>query len=631
MVRTAHEPVTAARARTLDALRRIARRPRAFVRAVRAHPGTVAAQRRARPLFARASLAVRALGSRRTEREEWASFAAGIAARSPSSPALVRSVSIVVMVPDGRRAAYLSGVTRSGPNPVDLVVARFSQHETLASAAARVAAETNGDLLCFILASTTVIDTEWLARLAAPVDGTVIVAAAPLVVHPLRTPSHATPHDGRVRARGLTLDVAHDAPSLRACEAGARPTVAGPPVAVPGATAACLLVDRRAYAAAGSLPDLGEPDLAAFELCRRLRAGGGEIVVVPDAIAIDNRPVLSRAALTHPVPPETPAWHSYVEAHGPELMREARPLPEGRLRIALTVSAPSEKVAPRWGDWHLAQAFARALERDGHVVRVQTLDHADDLAGRACDVQCVIRGLHPVRRAPGQTHVLWIISHPETVDPAECDAADLVLVASVRFADWLRARTRTPVEVFLQATDADRFRPVPAVPEHAHDIAIVAKSRDVFRSAVADAVAGNLQPAIYGSGWKPFVDPALVVSEYVPNDELPKVYSSIGVLLNDHWRTMRDWGFVSNRLFDALACGTPVISDDLPELDELFGSSVLAYHDVNELRALVESVLADPEGARARAARGRELVIGHHTFERRARELVDALRRHNLV
>ena len=73
-----------------------------------------------------------------------------------------------------------------------------------------------------------------------------------------------------------------------------------------------------------------------------------------------------------------------------------------------------------------------------------------------------------------------------------------------------------------------------------------------------------------------------------------------------------------------------MISDDLPELDELFAGSVLEYHDVDELRELVESVLADPAVARARAARGRELVVEHHTFERRAREFVDALRRHDL-
>jgi hypothetical protein len=570
---------------------------------------------------------MRSLAGRRARTADWANVVADVAALPPA-PALVRSVSIVVIAPEG--------VTVDAPPLasalVDVVVARPMGPETLAAAAARAGSTTRGDLICFLLASTSTIDSGWLDRLAAAVDGATVVAAAPVVVHPMRSRARATPDDGRVRARGLGLDVSGDAPVVRARDAGALPVVGAPPVTVPGASAACLVVDRRAYAAAGALPDLDDLDLAAFELCRRLRARGGEIVVVSAAIAVDHRPVgesLRKGA--GPIPTHTPVWRTYVERYGPELMREANPLAEGRLRIALTVAAPSQKVASRWGDWHLAQAFARALRREGHLVRVQTHDHADDLAGRACDVHCVVRGLQPVRRTPGQVHVLWIISHPESVDPAECDAADLVLVASTRFADALRARTRTPVEVMLQATDADRFRPLVASPEHGHDVAIVAKSRDVFRSAAADAVAAGLRPAIYGSGWEPFVDPALVVREYVPNDELPAVYSSVGVLLNDHWQTMREWGFVSNRLFDALACGTPVISDDLVELDDVFAGAVLEYHDAGELRALVEAVLADPITARNRAARGRELVREHHTFDHRAREFLDALRRHDLV
>jgi glycosyltransferase involved in cell wall biosynthesis len=561
-------------------------------------------------VLARGVLSVRALAGRRARRAGWTKVVADAGAL-PLPPPLARSVSVVV-------------------------IARADT-----AAATRAAAASTSDLLCFVLPSTTTIDGgaidagaidgDWLARLAAPLVGNTVVAAAPVVVHPLRSPLRATPHDGKVRSRGLALEVAADAPTLRAVDAGAQPALAAPPVTVAGATAACLLVDRRAYDAAGALPALADLDLAVFELCRQLRAHGGEIVAVPSAVVVDHRPVANHGALTHPVPTADAAWRAYVEDHGPALMREAHPLPEGCLRIAVTIAAPSEKVAPRWGDWHLAEAFAAALRREGHTVRIQTADHADDLAGRACDVHCVIRGLLRVRRTAGQAHVLWIISHPESIDSTECDAADLILVASVRFADALRARTSTPVEVLLQATDPHRFRPVEPEAGHTHDVAIVAKSRDVFRSAVADAVAAGLRPAIYGSGWERFVDPALVVRDYVPNEELPIVYSSVGVLLNDHWETMREWGFVSNRLFDALACETPIISDDVPEIDALFAGAVLTYHDVNELRELVAAALADRPAARARAARGRDLVVGQHTFDHRARELVAALRRHGLA
>jgi hypothetical protein len=274
--------------------------------------------------------------------------------------------------------------------------------------------------------------------------------------------------------------------------------------------------------------------------------------------------------------------------------------------------------------------MARSLRRLGHSVHLQTADQADDLTGRSCDVHVVLRGLVPVQRTPGQRHVLWIISHPESISIGECDQADLVLVASERFAAHLRQRTRTPVEVLLQATDTRRFQPRAPEPTHAHAVAVVATTRHTFRPSVAHALAAGLRPAIYGTGWDEFVDPDLIVSDFIPNEKLPVLYSSVGVLLNDHWDTMRAWGFVSNRLFDALACSTPVVSDYLPEVTELFGDAVAMYRDPDELRRAVETALDDPVAARRRSSRGRELVEASHTFDHRARELLDALTRYRL-
>ena len=101
-------------------------------------------------------------------------------------------------------------------------------------------------------------------------------------------------------------------------------------------------------------------------------------------------------------------------------------------------------------------------------------------------------------------------------------------------------------------------------------------------------------------------------------------------MLNDHWDTMRAWGFVSNRIFDVLACGTPIISDDLPEVRRLFGDAVPTYTSVDELGSLVRQALEDPVRARANAERGRQEVLAHHTFDDRARELLGLLDRHGL-
>jgi spore maturation protein CgeB len=94
---------------------------------------------------------------------------------------------------------------------------------------------------------------------------------------------------------------------------------------------------------------------------------------------------------------------------------------------------------------------------------------------------------------------------------------------------------------------------------------------------------------------------------------------------------MRAWGFVSNRLFDVLACGTPVISDHLPEIDELFGGAVATYSSPADLGNQIRAALADPATAREVATGGRAIVLAQHTFDHRAHQLLSLLERHGLA
>lgn len=486
------------------------------------------------------------------------------------------------------------------------------------------------DLVAVLLGTTEGLGPLELTRLAAAVSGDV-AAAGPLVVHPRRPLRRATAHDGRVRAAGLTVGLgASGAPDVRANRAGEPradllPGGHGAVVDVDAVSAAAVVLDARAYRAAGGLRAGDDLDVSMVELCARLRAAGGSVVVAPGVVVVDHRDVPSHRSLHQLIDTDGPAWTAAVERSGPALRRVAAPSPPDRLEVAITTAVPSAKVAARWGDWHLAEGLAGALRRLGHGVRLQTAAQADDLAGRACDVHLVVRGLRAVRRTPGQRHVLWIVSHPESIDDDELHDADFVLVASWDFAEHLRTRTATPVDVLLQGTDHRRFRPLPVDPAHRHDVTIVAKTRDAPRSVVADALAAGLRPRIYGSGWTGMVDPALVVADHVDNVELPVVYSSASVVLNDHWPTMQAWGFVSNRIFDVLACGTPVISDPVSGIAALFEGSVAEHQGPAHLRALVDDVLADPDTARERAATGRSVVLARHTFDHRAHELLAAI------
>ncbi len=314
------------------------------------------------------------------------------------------------------------------------------------------------------------------------------------------------------------------------------------------------------------------------------------------------------------------AEHTY--AHRAAQLHEVLMGAERSLSFCLKTGVPDEDREELWGDTHFARALARELQRHGHRTTVRRLDQWTDLDAMTYDVVVHLKGLSRPTLQPGQFNVLWCISHPEALTAEECDGYDLVFVASSRFATMLRARTATPVHVLQQATDPRVFFPE-ADEAHRREVAYVANSRGVLRGAMRDLLPTTHDVAVYGSDWEGHIPAGLVVAEHVPNDEVRRVYSSAAIVLNDHWDDMRDHGFVSNRIYDALAAGAFVLSDDLPELHERFDGAVATYGSADELRAQIDHFLAHPEERAERAARGQQIVLAEHTFARRVDVLLD--------
>lgn len=295
--------------------------------------------------------------------------------------------------------------------------------------------------------------------------------------------------------------------------------------------------------------------------------------------------------------------------------------PLGRLRRPLrwsvVTSAPKGEAGEQWGDTWFARDLAAALERAGQRARVVARAGAESPARDEDDVVIVLRGLRRVRprRASRTTWLLWVISHPGLVEPDEPGEYDAVLAATTR--PWRGA------EPLLQATDPRRFTPAAAAPGSGERVLFVGSTRGEFRPVVRDAIAAGASPAVYGVGWEGLIDERLVRGAFLPNASLPAAYASAGIVLNDHWRDMAEAGFLSNRLFDAVAAGAAVVSDDAAGLREVL-PSVRTYASVDDLRRLLADPAALPspqERADAAAAVARD-----HSFDARAAALIARVR-----
>jgi len=290
--------------------------------------------------------------------------------------------------------------------------------------------------------------------------------------------------------------------------------------------------------------------------------------------------------------------------------------------------APAGAAGERWGDTHFARGLRRGLESAGVQARIDF--HPSWGASEAGDVVLVLRGRHRWQPAQGSGfRLLWIISHPDLVTPDECADYHLVVAGSQRHADWLRERTRVPVVWLGQCTDADRFHPPLGDQSAARsEFIFVGNRRGVRREIVYWALEAGLPLKIWGKGWSGRVPATHIAGDYLSNEDLPDLYRRAKVTLDDHWPDMRRWGYVNNRIFDALACGLPVISEHHRELQRLFPELVMTCATREQFLGCVETLMFEYPLRVAGAAAAAAVVCREHSFEVRARELVRLVREH---
>ncbi len=145
-------------------------------------------------------------------------------------------------------------------------------------------------------------------------------------------------------------------------------------------------------------------------------------------------------------------------------------------------------------------------------------------------------------------NIMWNISHPDKITSEEYELYDYIFVASHQYADKLSKEISKPVTSLLQCTDTN-----------------------LFYSELADQVTEHK-------------------GTHIKNTELRLYYSKCGVLLNDHWPSMGDSGFISNRIFDAGAC---IVSDSASGMEALFGDAVTTCQDAGELKSIVSDFLSN--------------------------------------
>ncbi|CAK7262017.1 Glycosyltransferase 2-like domain-containing protein (plasmid) [Shinella sp. WSC3-e] len=302
--------------------------------------------------------------------------------------------------------------------------------------------------------------------------------------------------------------------------------------------------------------------------------------------------------------------------------------------IAIKIFAPyADRNA--WGDFHYAESLAEAFERLGHRVRIDFRGQWYSHPVIADDVVIMLRGLEAYKPRPTHLNLLWVISHPDSVTPEEYNSYQGIFVASSSYSELLSALLGRQVQTLWQCTDPDRFMPFieqtttaggEGISVKANYGIFIGNSRREYRQIVRWAVDANLPLEVIGQDWEPYLNAERIIATNAPNKELAKLYGSAAFVLNDHWESMRDFGIVSNRIFDVLAAGGQLISDRMQSIETLFGDAVVCVSSADELKNAVASNKVTRNDAKRLSLA--ETVRKWHSFDDRAGAIIEWIRKY---
>jgi spore maturation protein CgeB len=232
------------------------------------------------------------------------------------------------------------------------------------------------------------------------------------------------------------------------------------------------------------------------------------------------------------------------------------------------------------------------------------------------------------------------VSATQTISALRLEHYDGVLAFGEALREsYLRAGWGKRAFTWHEAADEHLFKPHPEITPKS-DVIWIGNWGDDERSAeikefLIDAVEElDLRGTVHGVRYprEALAELAAAGLDYqgwIANADVPKAFAAHRVTVHIPRRPYRESlpGIPTIRMFEALACGIPLVSAPWTDAEHLFrpGTDFLFARDGTEMRHRLRDVLDDADLAASLARSGLETIRTRHTCRHRANELFDVL------
>jgi spore maturation protein CgeB len=302
---------------------------------------------------------------------------------------------------------------------------------------------------------------------------------------------------------------------------------------------------------------------------------------------------------------------------------------------------------PIWS-FHRAYPHLRSSQYDPHRIDLdEALDGADLVIVHEWNSPKLVERIGERRLSMGRYTLLFHDTHHRVVtDPASMRAYDLSHYDGVlAFGESLREQylklgLAQRVWTWHEAADIRVFRPRTSA-EVKGDLVWIGNWGDEERTAelreflLDPARELGLKSRAYGVRYPDAALDALAASgvEYggwLPNYEAPQVYAGFRFTLHIPRRPYVSSlpGIPTIRVFEALACGIPLICAPWEDCEGLFnpGTDFLIARDGTDMKRCMTALLSDKGLGCELASSGRRAILNRHTCSHRVDELMEIYR-----
>ena len=162
---------------------------------------------------------------------------------------------------------------------------------------------------------------------------------------------------------------------------------------------------------------------------------------------------------------------------------------------------------------------------------------------------------------------------------------DMCFCSSQKAADFIHENFNMRTGLLRIAGSPERFKPADPVPGFESDYCFTGSffkhKRDIINALNPDALPYKF--ALFGYDWEQFTKFSKYYRGGVPYSDIPKVYASTKILIDDANHVTKEWGSTNSRVFDAICAGVVVITNCPTSSAEAFDGLLPVYENRGQL------------------------------------------------